>query len=108
MTKSKIKLIHMSAAEQGGKTLHHFLALLQPNSLDAFYEGPYLGSLSETDIDEWRQIRMHHAYTEAWLMELLVDEEADDGELEGLGDMTHHIYFFGRSLKIRFKQKKCR
>ncbi|KAG5337811.1 hypothetical protein C0989_008819 [Termitomyces sp. Mn162] len=52
------------------------------------------GGQKETDIDEQvRRMRQKQAYTEeAWLMELLADEEADedripdDGELEGSGN----------------------
>jgi hypothetical protein len=60
-----------------------------PRSLELLFAGR-----KETDVDkQLRCIRRRQAYTEeAWLMELLVDEEADeervpdDGELEGSGN----------------------
>jgi len=60
-----------------------------PRSLELLFAGR-----KESDVDEQlRRTRRQQAYTEeAWLMELLADEEADeeripdDGELEGSGD----------------------
>ena len=75
--------------EMANTTYGHRRSKCLPRSLDLLF-----GSQKETDIDErMRQSQRWQVYTvETQLMELLVDEEADeeripdDGELEGSGN----------------------
>jgi hypothetical protein len=61
-------------------------------SLELLFAGRKESDIDEQPLRQTRRLRQQGYTEEAWLMELLVDEEADeeripdDGELEGSGD----------------------